>query len=102
MHPAVTSREADLRRLCAQHGVRRLAIFGSAAAAGATTVGDFDFLVEFRPMPPVEHADSYFGLLADLERLFHAPVDLVERDALRNPFFKRSIEASRVVLYDAA
>lgn len=102
MHPAVARSGEDLRQLCVRHGVRRLALFGSAAAEGSRIVHDFDFFVEFGPMSPVERADHYFGLLSALERLFQARVDLVEFETIRNPFFKRSVEAGHVVLYDAA
>ena len=53
-------------------------------------------------MPPAQHADSYFGLMEDLQQLFGLPVDLVELGPIRNPYFRQAIEATRVVLYDAA
>jgi glucose/arabinose dehydrogenase len=28
-------------------------------------------------MPPAEHADHYFGLIEDLQRLFERPVDVL-------------------------
>ena len=62
---------------------------------------DLDFLVEFLPLQPGEHADAYFGLLEDLERLFERPIDLVMSRAIRNRYFKESIERSRVPLYAA-
>jgi predicted nucleotidyltransferase len=102
MHPKIGSREAELRQLCAKHKVRRLALFGSAATSNPSEVGDFDFLIEFQPMTPVEHAEHYFSLLSDLERLLKARVDLVESSTVRNPFLRQSIEASQIALYDAA
>jgi predicted nucleotidyltransferase len=63
---------------------------------------DVDFVVEFLPMPPVEHADSYFGLAEDLEALLGRRVDLVEPRAIRNPYVKRSVEETQEVLYEAA
>ena len=77
-------------------------MFGSAVGDrfdGAES--DLDFLVEFLPLQPGEHADAYFGLLEDLERLFERPVDLVMSRAIRNRYFKESIERSRVPLYAA-
>jgi predicted nucleotidyltransferase len=53
-------------------------------------------------MTPAEHADRYFGLLEKLEILLQAPVDLVESGAIRNPFFRRAVEATQVTLYAAA
>jgi predicted nucleotidyltransferase len=63
---------------------------------------DVDLLVEFLPMPPREQADSYFGLLEDLERLLGVPVDLVESAAVKNPYLKRAIDKTQVRLFEAA
>ena len=55
------------------------------AATGKFEQGrsDLDFLVEFQPLTPVEHADAYFGLLLALEDMFRHPIDLVEEGASR-------------------
>ncbi len=53
-------------------------------------------------MPPIEHADCYFGLLFDLERLFGRSVDLVEWEPITNPYFLDSITQTRLPLYEAA
>jgi predicted nucleotidyltransferase len=102
MVPLIEQRRQELARLCATYHVQRLELFGSAAAGRlAPEQSDLDFLVQFLPMPPIEHADSYFGLLEELERLFGRPVDLVEQGAVHNPFFLRDLEASRQLLYAA-
>lgn len=53
-------------------------------------------------LPPSRHADAYFGLLADLETLFERSVDLVETAMLRNPYRRREIEATQVLVHAAA
>jgi len=63
---------------------------------------DVDLLVEFEPMRPAEHADHYFGLQEDLEAALGRPVDLVEPGPIRNPYFKQAVEASKVLLFEAA
>jgi hypothetical protein len=35
----------------------------------------------------------------DLEKLFHRPVDVIEKDALKNPFRKREILRTAQVVY---
>jgi hypothetical protein len=83
--------------------VRRLALFGSAVGTEfSREPRDFDLLVEFESLTPADHADSYFGLLEELEDLLQAPVDLVEPRAIRNPFFRGAVEANQVNLYAAA
>ena len=103
MHQLVTDNLEPLRSLCAAHGVRRLELFGSATREDFDLArSDLDFLVEFNDASPVAHADVYFGLLEALERLFGRSVDLVERKAVRNPYFLDAIERAKVVVYAAA
>jgi predicted nucleotidyltransferase len=103
MHQVVQEKLAALRELCARHGVERLDLFGSAARDDFDPESsDLDFLVDFEPMSPVRHADSFFGLLEDLERLFGRPIDLLESEPIENPYLWRSIEKSRQALYEAA
>ena len=81
----------------------RLSLFGSATSERFDPVqSDVDVLVEFEKMRPTEHAAHYFGLLEDLQALLGRPVDLVELGPIRNPYFRQSIEASKVLLFEAA
>ncbi len=103
MNSAIQEKIEALRDLCIKHRVERLDLFGSATGDDFDPkTSDFDFLVEFEPMLPIEHADSFFGLLADLERLFGRRIDLLEREPIANPYLWKSIEQSRQILYEAA
>ena len=88
--------------LCARYHVLRLSLFGSITDDRFDSESsDIDVLVDFKPMTPVAHADSYFGLLADLEVLFKRPIDLIESKPITNPYFRESIEQTRVLVYEA-
>jgi predicted nucleotidyltransferase len=103
MHPLIQSRLAEMAELCVKHHVRRLALFGSATSEHFDPVtSDLDVLVEFQSMLPAQHADSYFGLMEDLQRLFGMPIDLVEPGSIRNPYFRQVIAEMQVSLYDTA
>jgi len=101
MNAKVAQHHQELEALCQQHGVRRLELFGSAAATSGSTPGDLDFLVEFEESPPGGYADAYFGLIEGLEEVFRCPIDLVPTSALGNPYFRESVEESKVLLYAA-
>ena len=89
--------------LARKHGVARLFLFGSGASGDFDDQrSDLDFLVEFKPAPPREHANRYFALLEDLEGLFGRPVDLIEPGPIRNPYFREELERTKRVLYEAA
>jgi predicted nucleotidyltransferase len=103
MHSIIHDNIEALRELAIKHRVERLDLFGSAAREDFNPeTSDLDFLVTFEPMPPVEHADSFFGLLEDLERLFARRIDLLEAEPIENPYIRESIALSRKVLYEAA
>lgn len=92
----------EIHELCRKYNVQRLELFGSALRDDfAPERSDLDFLVEYRDMAPGNHADSFFGLLFALEDMFGRSVDLVSPSTIKNPYLLRSINESRVVVYDA-
>ena len=93
----------EIIRICTHRRVRHLAVFGSATDDRFDPDrSDIDLLVEFENMQPAEHADQYFGLAEDLERLLNRSVDLVEPEGVRNPYFRKSFEETKVEIYAAA
>ena len=93
----------ELETLCRHFHVRRLDLFGSAARGDFDPEhSDIDFLVEFdRGHPEALAFNTYFELKKALEALLARPVDLVEEGAMRNPYLKASIEASREPVFGA-
>ena len=53
-------------------------------------------------MPPALYSNSYFGLAEGLSELFGCPVDLVEENAIRNPFFREAVESAKEGIYIVA
>lgn len=100
MNAQIEHYRGDIEALCRRFRVRRLELFGSAAAGRAEPGrSDYDFLVEFEPLQAGTYADTYFGLLEALERLLDAPVDLVVASAIRNPYFRQSVNRNKALLY---
>jgi predicted nucleotidyltransferase len=103
MNRVVQEKLRDMVDLCKSRGVRRLALFGSAVTGSFDlSSSDLDLIVEFKPMSPVQHADNYFGLTEDLQQLFGVPVDLIELEPIRNPFFRKAVAETQEILYEAA
>jgi predicted nucleotidyltransferase len=102
MIPELALHQAELAELCRRYSVQRLDLFGSAAD-GTYRPGesDLDFLVEFQQLRTGSYCDAYFGLLEGLKQLFGRPVDLVISSAIRNPWFRRSVDETRSLLYAA-
>lgn len=97
----IEQRRGELAELCRRYGVERLYLFGSAAAGRfQPPSSDLDFIVELaNRQPSAAYADRYLGLAEALERLFGRPVDLVTEQSIRNPYFRREVEATRQLVY---
>ena len=103
MNTVVSDKISQILQLCRKHNVRKLSLFGSAAKGSFQTgISDLDFLVEFEQMAPVRRAESYFGLMEDLQKLFGVSVDLIEPGPIRNPYFEKAVDETKVLLYAAA
>ena len=102
MNPIIDSKRDELLKLCEKYRVRRLDIFGSAVGDKFDPeTSDLDFLVTFEDLGFGEAADTYFGLLESLRELFNRHIDLVTESAIDNPYFRESVEESRILLYAA-
>ena len=103
MNSHVTRRLDDVVAACVRHHVQRLSLFGSATGDRFRPgESDIDFVVEFQPLELGQYAEAYFGLIEDLEGIFGAEIDLIERSAIRNPYFLEAVEGSEIQLFDAA
>jgi predicted nucleotidyltransferase len=101
--PLLEQHLGEIRALCEKYRVKRLAVFGSAVKGTFDPQkSDVDFVVEFFPHERRGFRGVYFGLLGDLQQLLGREIDLVERQAVRNPYFLRVLELSERPLYDAA
>ncbi len=96
------TRYADpIAEICATYGVQRLALFGSALRDDFDPQrSDLDFVVEFAPPHLPGAFDRYFGLKEALERLFQRPVDLVEHNAIKNPYFLEVVNRDKSPIYE--
>lgn len=90
-----------IESLCRQYRVQRLFVFGSILSGHFSDTGDIDFLVTFEEVELSHYADNYYEFKFALERALSRSVDLIEEKAVRNPYFKQSIEANRQLLYAA-
>ena len=88
-----------LRLLCQKHKVGQLFVFGSVLSNRFRADSDIDMIVNFEDVDLREYADNYFSLKEELEKLFNRKVDLLEEQAIRNPFFKKSIDQQKRLVY---
>jgi predicted nucleotidyltransferase len=102
LNPRIRGVADRLVQAASRHGVLRLALVGSATQSDpAVTPRDLDVLVRLDPSP-AGYAERYFALRAELEEIMGMPVDIIEEDALTNPYLAGEFARTQVVLYEAA
>jgi len=87
-----------LEPFCQRWRARELASFGSAVRDDFGPDSDVDMLVSFDADAPWSLWDL-ITMRDELGALFGRPVDLVEREGLRNPFRRQRILETRRVIY---
>ena len=102
MIPLIANHTDELAEICRRHHVKRLEVFGSAASGEFNPeTSDIDFLVDYHPFPGPGKADAYFGLLEDLQQLFDRQIDLVVDRAIENPYFRQSLDQTKIAIYES-
>jgi len=96
---AVEQNISLIQYLCENHGVDKLYLFGSILGSSFNEKSDIDFLVRFKNIELLKYADNYFDLKFSLENLLNRPVDLLEEQSLKNPFFLDAINESKKLIY---
>lgn len=107
IHPEVQKHIPEIQALCREFGISRLEIFGSAVTGEFDPeTSDVDFLVtypdgyDFGPW-----GERYVRFADNLESILGRRVDVVMDRAFRrkkNPYFQKSVNASRKAIYDAS
>ena len=96
----VEQKKSEVAALCRKYQVERLDLFGSAATGTFDPAfSDLDFIVAFENHSAPGLLDRYLDLAEALERLFNRHVDLITQRSVRNPYFRQTIEMTRLPLY---
>jgi uncharacterized protein len=89
----------DIHKLCATHNVKYLYAFESVLTDSFNSKSDIDLLVDFYPIQPDDYADNYFDLKFSLQEILKRPIDLLEENAIKNPFFKQAVNQKKQLVY---
>ena len=58
-----------------------------------------DFVVDIDEKDPFKYTDIYFNLKSKLEEILQHQVDLLEERAIKNIFFRKELERTKVKIY---
>jgi predicted nucleotidyltransferase len=96
----ITLPREKIEAFCQKWKISELSLFGSVLSEEFRSDSDIDVLVSFA-------SDAHWGLFEfvdmtdELEAIFGRKVDLVEKEALRNPFRRKRILSNKEIVYAA-
>ncbi len=90
---------SQLISLCEKYNVNELSVFGSVLTNEFNVNSDVDFVVDFKEVERKLYADNYFNFKKSLENLFNRKIDLLEKIALKNPYFIQVLNDTKKVVY---
>ena len=93
--------ERRLREICQTWHITQLSLFGSVLREDFSPDSDIDVLLTFDPAANWSLFDL-MDLQENLQQILGRKVDLVEQKAIRNPYRRESIMATRKIIYEAA
>lgn len=97
----ILGRKQEFFRLCKSHNVSTLFAFGSVVTDRFDEAqSDIDLLVELDEPDPLLKGEKLMSLWDGFEVFFQRKVDLITKKALENPFLIKSIDDSKVLIYD--
>lgn len=87
--------------VCKNHNVKYLYAFGSSTTDRFDfQKSDIDLLVEIDFPDPMERGEALISLWDKFEDLFHRKVDLLTESSIKNPYLRKSIDTTKVLIYD--
>lgn len=98
MNSSIEDHHEELESFCQKWQVRELAVFGSALRDDFRRDSDVDLLVSFAHSANLD-IDAWLDMKEELQSILGRTVDLVDKDALRNPWRRHEILATCEVVY---
>jgi predicted nucleotidyltransferase len=92
--------QSEIKKLCQVLAVKRLDLVGSAARDDfRPEASDIDVVIEFQGDEGLFR--RYFQLKHGLEKIFGKKVDVLQEEAIKNPYLRESLEEDRTLVYEA-
>lgn len=85
--------------LCKRHKVHKLFVFGSVLTNRFNDDSDVDLVVDFNKTEVEDYFDNYFDFKYSLQDLLGREIDLLEEQAIRNPYLKKNVDSTKMLIY---
>jgi predicted nucleotidyltransferase len=99
----ILKQQKDFTLLCKNHKVKYLYAFGSSVSDRFDiNSSDIDLLVEIDSKDPIDRGEKLLSLWDQFEEFFRRKVDLLTDSSIRNPYLRKSIDSTKVLIYDGS
>jgi len=99
----ILKKQKDFTILCRNHKVKYLYAFGSSVSERFdVNKSDIDLLVEIDSDDPIDRGEKLLSLWDLFEVFFMRKVDLLTDSSIRNPYLRKSIDSTKVLIYDGS
>lgn len=86
--------------MCAGHHVKTIYAFGSSVRGNFNEeTSDIDLLIDLDEEDPFERGEKLIPIRDSLESFFQRKVDLLTITSLCNPYLKKNIDATKMLIY---
>lgn len=85
--------------LCQMYKVNKLFVFGSVLTERFSKDSDIDLVVDFNKENISDYFDNYYNLKDSLQEVLGRKIDLLEEQAIKNPYLRKSIDSSKMLIY---
>lgn len=100
IHPSLQKYLPKIKQLLKKHKIQSAYLFGSAVTDKFNEQSDVDFLVNFKDgLEPLERGNLWWDLYDSLKDNLKREVDLVSENALKNPYFIKELNETKVKIY---
>ena len=101
IQPLLQNKLPELKKIFREHKVKKAYAFGSVCTNQFNENSDIDFLIGFEEnMDPLEEGENHLRLYDLVENLFSRPVDLIVEKSVKNPYFIKVMNKTRVPIYE--
>jgi predicted nucleotidyltransferase len=100
IHSSIQAYLPQVIELLVKHKIRSAYVFGSVLTDNFNEQSDVDFLVNLLDgLDPVDAGEHLWDLEYELGDLLHRKIDLLTERSLKNPYFIKELNQTKVSIY---
>lgn len=101
LQPIIKNKLPQVIELFKAHNVIRAYAFGSVCTKKFNKQSDIDLLIAFQNgIDPLQKGQSIWDLEDALMEMFNRNIDLVTENSLKNPYFIKELNETKVTIYE--